>query len=523
MSGKGFAICMAVVFALVVCPARFGFAENKKTTAPPAHAQAPAAPSAAEAAKSAPQEKLSVTHHSLAVKGETLNYTATAGYLKLKDEAGKPKADMFFVAYTKDPQGSPAQRPVTFLFNGGPGAASVWLNLGAVGPRRVLTPDPNNPAPPPYQVVDNEYTWLGFTDLVFIDPVGTGFSRPEPGEDAKQFYGVKADLEWVGSFIRLYTTRFDRWLSPKFLAGESYGTFRAAALAQHLFESYGMDVNGILLVSLAIDFQMFSFELGNDLPYELFLPTYTAAAWYHKRLPQDLLKEDLHTVLGQAEAWALGDYTASLARGDSLAGAEREKVVDGLMRFTGLSREYIENHDLRIDRSGFMHELLRDQNLLVGLMDSSATGFLKQYGNMVNEPGFTLTVGPYTAVMNDYLRRELKFETDLKYEFLAGSVFSQWNWGSALGGYVSVLDNLEKAIKRSKHLKVFAASGYYDLDVPYLGARYCLDHLGLNPALQKNITIKNYESGHQLYTHEASLKLLASDVAAFYKDALPQQ
>jgi carboxypeptidase C (cathepsin A) len=513
--GKVF-LTWLVVAAASVCQMGASLADDRKAAAPAPASQQTAESSAEGGSKSSPEEKLSVTRHSIKIGGETLNYTATAGYLRLKDQTGKPRADMFFIAYTKDLQEGSLKRPLTFAFNGGPGAASVWLNLGAMGPKRVATPDPDKPLPPPYKSVDNEYTWLTFSDLVFIDPIGTGLSRPVAGEDAKQFYGINEDLQSVGSFIRVYTTRFDRWLSPKFIAGESYGAFRAVGLSQKLFENYGMDINGIVLISLALNFQTFSFELGNDLPYAMFLPTYTASAWYHKKLPSDLLRAGLHKTLEEAEKWALDVYLPALARGDSLAGGEREKVVESLIRYTGLSKTYIENHDLRIDRSDFMYELLREENRIVGLMDSTAVSVAQRYGNIVNEPGLTVAIGPYMAVMNDTLRNELEYESDLPYVFLSSEAFSQWNWGSAIEGYVSILETLKRAINRSEHLKVFAASGYYDLDVPYLGAKHSLDHLGLSPALQRNITIRAYESGHQLYTNEASLKQLTSDVAVFF-------
>jgi len=522
MSGRGFLVWILVLMGFAYL-ADLGFADDQKAAVLQASPQPVAESATGNGSKNASEEKLSVTHHSIEVNGGALSYTATAGYLRLKDESGKPKADMFFIAYTRDQQESGTRRPITFAFNGGPGASSVWLHLGALGPKRVPTKEPDKPMPPPYKPVDNEYTWLSFTDLVFIDPIGTGLSRPVPGEDAKQFYGIKEDLQSVGSFIRLYTTRFGRWLSPKFLAGESYGTFRAAALTQRLFEGYGMDINGVVLISLALNFQLFSFDSANDLPYVMFLPTYTSAAWYHKKLPADLQQGSLREALDQVEAWALSDYMLALAKGDTLVGAERDKVVETLARYTGLSKTYIQNHDLRIERSGFMRELLRDQNRIVGLMDSTATGFGEHYGDIVNEPGLTATIGPYMAVMNNTIRQELKYESDLPYIFLSSEAVSQWNWGSAIGGHVNAMDRLSQAINRSEHLKVFVASGYYDLDVPYFGAKYAMDHLGLNADLQKNVTVRCYESGHQLYTHEDSLKQLTSDVAAFFKSAAPKE
>lgn len=513
---------MVLVVALFLFSPSLGRAAGEKaaqpsTAPPPAAASAPAAaPGNAEKAPAA--EKLVVTAHTLKKGGQVLNYRATAGCLPLKDDAGKAKADLCFVAYVKEGQQEPAARPLTFLFNGGPGASSVWLHLGAVGPKRVDLGNADKPQSPPYQAIDNDYTWLWHTDLVFIDPVGTGFSRPAAGENAKTFFGVKEDIQAVGDFIRLYTTKYERWTSAKFLAGESYGTLRAVGLADYLYETHGMTVNGLILISLALDFQTFSFERGNDLPYALFLPSYTATAWYHKKLAPGL-QEDLAKTLIEAEKWALHDYTVALTLGDELAGAEREKTAETLAAYTGLSREFIEQNNLRIGRSGFMRELLRAEQLGVGLVDSRATHH-GRIGDFQSDPGVVMTIAPYTAVLNHYLRHELKFESDLPYIVLNEDANGQWNWGSAIHGYVSVIDTLHQLLTRHPHLKVFAACGWFDLDTPWLGAKYSLNHLGLNPELQANISFHTYEGGHMLYTQRPSLEKLATDVEAFLKTAL---
>lgn len=506
------------IVALLLFGASFIHAAGDKAAQP--SAPSPQAPPAAAgvAEKAPPAEKLVTTRHTLTKGGQVLTYGATAGCLPLKDDAGKHKADLCFVAYVKEGQQEAAGRPLTFLFNGGPGASSVWLHLGAVGPKRVDLGNAEKPQPPPYQAIDNEFTWLWYTDLVFIDPVGTGFSRPAPGENAQAFYGIKEDIQTVGDFIRLYTTRYERWSSPKFLAGESYGTFRAAGLADYLYENHGMSVNGLVLISLALDFQTFSFERGNDLPYALFLPAYTAAARYHKKLAPGL-HEDLGRTLEEAERWALGDYLAALAKGDGLEGGEREKTAEALAAYTGLSKSFIEQNNLRISRSAFMKELLRAEHRGVGLVDSRATSYGRT-GDFLSDPGVVMTVAPYTAVLNNYLRNDLKFESDLPYIFLSEEANRQWNWGSALHGYVNILETLHQVLTRNPYLKVFAACGYYDLDTPCPGAKYSLLHLGLDPALQANISLHGYEGGHMLYTHRSSLEKLTADVAAFIRSAL---
>ncbi len=473
-----------------------------------------------DAAKAPREEELAVTTHSMKLGGAIISYTATAGYLVIKDEAGKAKADIFFTAYTRSPQAEPAKRPITFAFNGGPGASSVWLHLGALGPKRVVTPKGNGPAPAPYQVTDNEYSWLSFTDLVFIDPVGTGFSRPAPGENAKQFFGTKEDTQSMGDFIRLYATRFGRWQSPKFLAGESYGSYRAAALAEHLYEQFGMDVNGLVLISPALNFQTFSAELGNDLAYILQVPAYAATAWYHHKLGPDLQK-DMKTTVEEAEKWAAGDYAKALMQGDAIPKDERDGTVQMLARYTGLPESYIADKNLRIPRSGFLSELLRAENLTVSLMDGRQTQVGHGRG-FHNDPAMAMTISAYTAALNDILRNELKVKNDLPYIYLSEEANSQWNYGSGMRGYVNVMGELQEAIQRTKYLKVFAACGYFDLNTSYFGCRYTLGHLGLNEALRGNLRIGNYEGGHMLYTYEPALQKLSSDVAEFFKSALQE-
>ncbi|MGB5401638.1 MAG: peptidase S10, partial [Thermoanaerobaculia bacterium] len=319
------------------------------------------------------EELLSETSHTVRVSGRSLAYKATAGTLILKDEEGTRKASVFYMAYTLDGISDPGQRPLTFSFNGGPGSSSVWLHLGLLGPRRVLMTDDGHALPPPYELVDNEYSLLDVTDLVFIDPVTTGYSRAVPDEDPQQFHGVEGDVEAVGEFIRLYTSRFERWASPKFLIGESYGTTRAAGLSGYLQGRHGMYLNGIMLVSSILNFQTARFDVGNDLPYILFLPTYAATAWYHQRLDGDL-QRDLRSTLDEVEAFALGEYAQALIRGDTLGEHERERIADRLARYTGLSRDYVLQTNLRIRIHRFVKQLRRDERLTVGRLDSRFTG-----------------------------------------------------------------------------------------------------------------------------------------------------
>jgi carboxypeptidase C (cathepsin A) len=458
-----------------------------------------------------------VTQHTVALDGRALAYTARAGTIGLAEETGEPRASVFFVAYTLDDTES-SERPITFCFNGGPGSSSVWLHLGTIGPRRVeLSPEGWAP-PPPYRAVDNEHTWLAFSDLVFVDPVTTGYSRPAEGEGGPGFHGVDQDIESVAEFIRLYTTRYQRWASPKYLAGESYGTTRAAGLAGHLQDRHGMYLNGIVLISSILNFQTARFDEGNDLPYPLFLPTYAATAWYHGRLADDL-QADLRALLDEVEAFALGEYTAALAQGDALDGERRRALVESLARYTGLSPEYVSRTDLRIDISRFVKELLRAEGRTVGRLDSRFQGIDRDAAGERYEydPSYSAILGPVTAVMNHYVRAELGYESDLPYEILTGRV-RPWDYGSKGDNrYLNVADTLRSAMTRNPHLRVYVASGYYDLATPYFATQHTFDHLGLDPTLRSNVVHGLFESGHMMYIHAPSRAVLQQDVGAFYE------
>jgi carboxypeptidase C (cathepsin A) len=484
----------------------------------------------AEESKPAPQDQLVVTQHTVTIGGQEVKYTVTAGTMVLKEEAEKkgdkageaegekPKATVFFIAYTRDEVEDKSRRPVTFSFNGGPGSSSVWLHLGVLGPRRVQMDDAGAGSlpPPPYRLVDNEHSLLDATDLVFIDPVSTGYSRPVPGEKAREFHGFKKDIESVGDFIRLYTTRYRRWTSPKFLIGESYGTTRAAGLSGYLQERHGMYLNGIMLVSSILDFQTAHFDSSNDWPYVLFLPTYTATAWYHGRLAPDL-QRDLRATLKEVEAFALGEYALALMKGAALPAEERARIVEKVARYTGLSADYVERANLRIEIMRFTKELLRRERRTVGRLDSRFVGMDRDAAGETFEydPSLTNIMGPYTATFNDYVRGELSFESDLPYEVLSFKVNQQWSYAEHENQYVNVAEALRKAMTINPYLKVFVANGYYDLATPYLATEYTFNHLGLDPSLQGNVSMGYYEAGHMMYIHLPSLAQLKQDLAGF--------
>ena len=476
-----------------------------------------------------PQDQLSITQHSITIDQKEIHYTVTAGTIVLKEEqekgskshGEKAKASVFFVAYTLDNTGDTAKRPITFSFNGGPGSSSVWLHLGVLGPRCVETDQQGNLLQPPYRLIENQYSVLDQTDLVFIDPISTGFSRVVQGEEAKQFHGFKKDIESIGDFIRLYTTRYQRWTSPKFLIGESYGTTRAAGLSGYLQERHGLYLNGIMLISSVLDFQTIRFMNGNDLPYILYLPSFTATAWYHNLLDAEL-QVDFHQTLKEVEAFAVGEYTLALMKGKDLPEDERQEITRKLVRYTGLPIDYIERTDLRVSIMRFCKELLRAQGKTVGRFDSRFTGLDRDsVGERFEyDPSYTNILGPYTATLNDYLRSQLKFESDLAYEILTDRVHP-WNYDTHQNQYVNVTDTLRKAMTTNPYLKVFVASGYYDLATPYMATQYTFNHLGLDKSLQQNVSMSFYEAGHMMYVHQQSLIQLKKDLSCFIQLANP--
>ena len=371
---------------------------------------------------------------------------------------------------------------------------------------------------PPYELVDNEESWLDQTDLVFIDPVGTGYSRPAKPELGKKFWGLQGDIASVGEFIRLYLSRYQRWGSPLFLVGESYGTTRAAGLAGHLIDK-GVAFNGIILVSTILNFQTARFTKGNDLPYVLFLPTYTATAWYHQRLPADLQNKPLRAVLDEVEKWALGDYTVALAKGDRLPAADRQAAVDALARYTGLDKRFLDNSDLRIEIQRFDKELLRDQKRTVGRLDSRFEGIdaLAAGERPDFDPSMAAIRPPYTALFNDYVRGALGYKSDLTYHILGGGI-GPWEWGTN-NGFADVSESLRSAFAKNPHMKLLVAKGYYDLATPYFAAEYTLSHMGLDPSLRANIRTREYEGGHMMYIDKKELAKLKRDAVDFMRDA----
>ena len=472
------------------------------------------------------RDEVSVTEHEILLQGKKISYTATAGTYAIRDDEDKPKARFFFVSYMKNESANkkasnkkPAAkdlRPLTFCFNGGPGSSSIWLHLGMLGPHRVNIPDDASTAPPPYKTEPNPHSLLDLTDLVFIDPVSTGYSEPHSEIDKKDFHGYQADIESVGQFIHRFLNRNQRWASPLYLLGESYGTLRAAGLSGHLFDRYHIALNGIVMISSVIDFQTLIFNKTNDLPYVLFLPTYTATAWYHNKLKPKYQK-DLDKTLREVEQFATDDYLVALFKGNSLSDDERQRIAQRLAEYTGLSEDFVHRSNLRIQIFQFTKELLRDQRQTVGRLDSRYLGADRESVSDTYEydPSDAAISTHFTHAMYDYLQRDLEVHKNQTYEVLNGKVWP-WSYKSFENDFAQSQEILRKSMNQNPHLKIFVANGYYDLATPYFGTLYSYRHLEVIPRLSKRIEMGFYKAGHMMYIHEPSMSQLRKDLQKFY-------
>ena len=476
-----------------------------------------------------PKEESSVAEHSIKIGGQTIPYKAIAGTILLKNEKDEPQALIYSRTYARTDAKDLSQRPISFIYNGGPGSASVWLHIGAFGPRRVVTASADATPPPPYKVTDNAYSLLDKTDMVFIDPVGTGFSHAVGKAQDKDFWGVDQDVKSLAQFITLYASRNNRWNSPKFLIGESYGTFRSAALSHYLQAHDGMDFNGIDLISNVLDLGTISFPPGSDLPYVFYLPSYAATAWYHKILQNR--PDNLAAFLEDARKFAQTEYLSALMKGSKLTPAEKSEMAKKLSGYTGLSEDYLLKANLRVRLGQFMEELQRSRGLTTGRLDSRYTGptydLLGEFAE--SDPQSTAVTGAFTAAFNTYVRDELKFGQDKTYHAISAGVGADWDWKHDTGrgrgffpGAPNVEGDLVQAMLANPHLQVEVENGLYDLATPFFATEYTVDHLGLPEKLQKNIRLQYYDAGHMMYLRDEDLAKLKGNVAAFIEAAAKQ-
>ncbi len=473
----------------------------------------------AKAAGSPAEPKVFVTRHTGRFGGTQIKYTARAGETFLKDDAGKPIASIFSVTYTRDGVRDVSRRPVTFVFNGGPGSASLWLHMGLFGPKRVVLPsDAKDDGAPPYPIADNPLSVLDVTDLVFIDPVGTGYSIPLGDKKGKDFWGVGEDARSVARFIETWVRTNKRWNSPKYLAGESYGTFRAAAVTNELEGGYNdIALNGVILISTILDVTLTDSHPGNELIYMIYLPTYAATAWYHNKISGP--KVELETLLAEARDFAMGDYALALLKGNALSSEERARIRARLAYFTGLSEDYLDKANLRVTPSRFQKELLRDEGKTVGRLDGRYTGtdFDNAGERPDNDPSFYAIDGAYMAAINQYFASDLKVDIDRRYQALGFKVNRSWNWkmpdhdrGFRLG--INVAPYLGRAMRENADFRVLAAAGYYDFATPFFEAEYTFARNGFVP---ERVKIDYFEAGHMMYLHQPSIEKLATEIRAF--------
>lgn len=461
-----------------------------------------------------------VTKHRSRVGGRELSYTVTTGFMPIRNSvSGETEGRIFYMAYTLDAAADKRTRPLMFSFNGGPGSASVWLHLGALGPKRVKMLDDGLMPPPPYELAENDHSWLDLTDLVFVDPVGTGYSRAAKPELASKFFSVNGDIDANGEFIRMFLGRNERWASPLYLVGESYGTTRVAGLANHLFER-GIGLNGVALVSMVTNFQTIRFADNNDMPLVMIFPSYAATAWYHKALSPAMQAKPLTEFLREAENFAAREFAPALLRIDRLSQQERNDLLDKFSSFTGLSRIYIDNQNFRVELGEFNKELLRNRKRTTGRLDSRFLGYDRDSGGDGPDfdPSMTAIRTPFTATFNEYVRGDLGFKTDLEYYILGGGITSPWNWNTN-NAYADTTGALSSAMRKNPYMKVFLASGYYDMATPYFAADYTMSSMNLDPTLRSNITTEYYEAGHMMYIEKNSLVKLKNDIAAFMRSS----
>jgi carboxypeptidase C (cathepsin A) len=506
-------LAAAALAAMVLC----GAAQAAETAKPAGDAvQASSEPAPP------PEPKNSRTRHEVRIGGQVIRYTANVGWLIMKDDAGKPIARFGYTAYTRDGVKDASRRPVMFAYNGGPGSSSIWLHMGILGPRRVVVSDPGFSPPPPSQRVDNEFSVLDVTDLVMIDPVGTGFSRPLGDAKGADFWGVDQDIKSVGAFIKRWVAENGRWASPKYLLGESYGGMRSAGLADHLQSVQGMNLNGVVLVSPFLSAASGVDGIEVDLPHALYLPTLAATAWYHNLVPNR--PASLAAYAAEVERFAYDEYLPALTRGYVIPAEQKRAVAAKLAAFTGTSAEYWEQADLRVSHPQFLQELKRGQRTIAGRIDSRFTGpSMNPLAETMDYDPFFPAVGPaFTAAFLDYVNGELQFGRDEEYRVSAFDI--KWDWKHKQPGadeWITTSPNtvpdLARAMTMNPGLHVLVQQGWYDLATPFFAMQHDIDHLDITPEARQRIRIEYYEAGHMMYLHQPSMRKYREDLAQFIR------
>ncbi|WP_430811925.1 MULTISPECIES: S10 family peptidase [unclassified Carboxylicivirga] len=466
------------------------------------------------------KEQTVKTKHKLVINNSTLNYTATAGTIILKNKDQKPAASIFYVAYSLDD--NITNRPVTFSFNGGPGSSSFWLNLGILGPKRVKMSDNGRSTPPPYHLIDNIYSVLPNTDLVFIDPVGTGFSIALDPTSQDFFYGIDEDIQATAEFIRLYLSKNNRFNSPKLIIGESYGGFRACGVTSFLQNEYGLYINGIMLISPFTNDILTWDSPGNELPYMTTLPFYTATAWFHNKLNDDLMP-DLFSTIKKSETFAHNELALAIIKGNNLSESELNSLALNLSEFTGLDVEYLKSKKLRISTKMFYDKLLEKEGLMIGRYDSRLTRRINPTDSWSNyaiyDPSTTFMDGSYSSTFFQYLKTDLNYPDDRQYITFNSSIANRWKLGKFKGRPIYLGEDISRALIKNPFLKIFVAAGYYDGATPFSVTNYCFDHIHFEENTKDNVTIKYYEAGHMIYNDQTQLQKLSEDLNQFIKSA----
>ena len=468
--------------------------------------------------KDLPKAEVFTTSHQVRIDGKTIKYTATAGTMEMKNNKDEAIALFGYTAYVKN-GGDSRKRPLLFAFNGGPGSASIWLHMGILGPQRTIVTDAGFTPNGPFKRVDNNYSILDKADLVMIDPVGTGFSKPIGKGKGEDFWGVDQDIKSVSEFIVQYTTENGRWASPKYILGESYGGMRSGGVAYHLLSRHNFALNGVILVSPFMDYVSGAAGYNADLPHVLYFTTFAATAWYHNAIKNK--PESLTEFISDAEAFALNDYAVALAKGNRLSKQERQKVLVGMEKFTGISADYWDKTNMRVDESQFSKELLRDRKESAGRIDSRYKGdSINLIGESLSYDPFFPSIGPaFVATFNDYYQNELKVKSDRKYVVMGG-LWGKWDNSHRLPNgnkvpWANTGVDLSYAMRQNPSMKVLVQQGYYDLATPLGATSYFIDHLDISETLQKNISLKLYHAGHMMYVHKESMAAFKKDLAEF--------